>query len=333
MKKLSIAIAASAYMAGLPAGCDVRPRPPAARRFRVPNVLAANPSDKAEVEAVRKLETARLEYKHRLGVLAGYYKRVGDLIKLRWARRETENLTKTTGTFRWQGIGTVAAPKAAHLGKADEPTLVEATVRARRGFVKAAAELAEFYERRDRRSYKARRVRNVQERFDPIHTYMYFLSAEIPGPQLKPTEAIPEADRMFRHGKRLFDQGKGFSRTCFTTDYQKMRLALETFRGLIYKYPHSTKIALAAYYAGEIYKEYFNEDVRAVHWYQRAWQWDKSVPEPARFQAATVWDIRLRNYTRAIECYRLALRYDPWRLGNPETARRRIRELTLEKPE
>ena len=106
--------------------------------------------------------------------------------------------------------------------------------------------------------------------------------------------------------------------------------AVVLFRDVIDHYPHSTKIALSAYFIAEIYKEYFNENTRAVKWYERAWQWDKNITEPARFQAATVYDLRLKNPKKAIECYRAAIKDDPWRLANREYAQDRIKALTGE---
>ena len=94
----------------------------------------------------------------------------------------------------------------------------------------------------------------------------------------------------------------------------------------MYKYPDSTRIALSAYYIADIYKEYFNENLRAMWWYERAWQWDPHVPEPARFQAATVAE-RVHDYPRAIEYYKASLEYDPPRWGNAGHARDRIEKL------
>ena len=105
------------------------------------------------------------------------------------------------------------------------------------------------------------------------------------------------------------------------------------FTKLIHDYPQSTKIALSAYYIADINKEYFRENTLAVYWYERAWTWDPHITEPARFQAATVYDIHLHDYAKAVECYRLSIKYDPWRLRDPEYAAKRIEELTGQTPE
>jgi len=44
-----------------------------------------------------------------------------------------------------------------------------------------------------------------------------------------------------------------------------------------------------------------------------------------------VYDIHLHNYSKAVECYRLSLKYDPERWGNADFATQRIKELTGQK--
>ena len=95
---------------------------------------------------------------------------------------------------------------------------------------------------------------------------------------------------------------------------------------LIEKYPTSDKIALAAFYIGDIYREYVRNYPLAVKWFERAWQWDPNITEPARFQAATVHDIRLHNPIKAIELYRAAIELETNR-SNARFAERRIPEL------
>jgi hypothetical protein len=97
---------------------------------------------------------------------------------------------------------------------------------------------------------------------------------------------------------------------------------------LVHTYPTSTRIALSAYYIGEIYKEYFDENYRGVLWYERAWQWDPGITQPARFQAAVVYDYRLHHRGKAVELYRLVLQDETFNVTNTLFAERRIEELT-----
>jgi tetratricopeptide (TPR) repeat protein len=268
-------------------------------------------------------ENARVNYRYRLEVLQGFYHRTGNSDKFLWASNELNNLDSAQW-FRYEGLEKVQPAPGETVTAADERMLVEAVVETRRTWQAAMLKVAQAYDAKGM-ALAADAVRRALERFDPVRTYMYFLSAEIPPADLKPTAVVPEADQVYREAYGLFRAGKiSFG----ITDYSKERRALLLFMKLIHDYPTSNKIALSAYYIADIYKEYWDEDVRAVNWYERAWQWDPNVTEPARFQAATVYDHRLRDNPRAIECYRAALKYDPERVGNFDEARKRIKKLS-----
>jgi hypothetical protein len=309
------------------AGCDSPTQPPRTANFKLPGTLAVDPGNPAELAAVTRTEKARVNYRYRINVLQGYYLRTGNMDKHRWTERELENLAQAH-TFMWEGAPVVEPPVGESLADADEHLLVEYAVAARKDYVKAVAELVSLYQQTDPNSYKARRVANIQARFDPVRTYMYFLEAEIPAKGRRPVEVNPEADQMYARAMKLYSDGKGILRTFVTTDYQKQRQALGILLTLVHKYPRSTKIALSAYHIGEIYKEYFREDIRAVHWYERAWQWDANITEPARFQAATVHDFRLLNRAKAVELYRQAILHEQFNASNTRYAHQRIAELT-----
>ena len=327
-KTIARTMAASIVFAGIIAGCDRPPSPPKTAEGRRVKVVSVAPESTAEREAVTGVESARINYRYRLGVLQAYYERVGNMDKYNWTREEMKNLDRVQ-TFSWEGIPEVLPPEGESIEGADERLLVEYVISARRAYIKAIADLAGFY-RDGGQAFKADLVNNMQVRFDPIRTYLYFLNAETPSVQVKPTEVIPEADSMFDRAYKLFRQGKGYI-PVVTTSYSKERKALVIFRELIRKYPRSTKVALSAYYMADIYKEYFRHDVRAVHWYRQAWLWDPSLQEPARFQAATVYDFRLHHYAKAIECYKLAIQHEQFNASNVRYAHQRIRELTEKK--
>lgn len=305
-------------------GCD-RPAPVVRDSLGRPiTELGVTPQDPPIYEAVQKAENARVNYRYRLEVLNSYYLRTGNFDKRIWAEREIANLDQAQW-FKWQGIQQVPAPGET-IANADEVLLVERVVLARQDWIAAMKQVADLYAQRGM-STPERCARVALERLDPVKTYMYFLDAEIPPATLRPTASIPQANALFDEAKSLFKQGKGFV-PMFGTNVPRERRALELFRQLIRDHQNSDKIALAAYYIGDIYKEYFDENVRAVAWYQRAWEWDPNVTEPARFQAATVYDKRLRNYPMAVKCYEEALRRDPPRLANFDHARERLKELT-----
>lgn len=308
------------------AGCDRPPAPVQHPDGRRVEVMTVNPQDPQEVAAVQGAESARALYSFRLDVLKAYYERIGHIDKHKATMKEMDNL-RTAQYFRWEGFETTPPPEGRRLENADERLLVEETISARNAWIASLDELTTLYRRR-RQDFKHRVVESVIKRFDPIHRYTYFLDAEVPGPELRPTDLIPEAEDLFAQALRLHKEGKGVLRTFVTTDYQKQKQALVLFCQLIQEYPTSTRIALSAYYIADIYKEYCNENLRAVKWYERAWQWDPNVTEPARFQAAVVYDARLNNPAKALELYKAALEHDPWRLLNPQWAQRRIREIS-----
>ena len=320
-------MAVGLFACGLTIGCDQPVSPPKTADNKVPGALAVIPGNRNEMEAVVKAETARVNYRYRLLVLQSYYTQTGNMDKHRWTQRELKNLA-AAHTFEWEGTPEVAMPKGESLANADEHLLVEYVVSARKEYLRAMGDLLDYYKETAPNSYKAQRVANVLERFDPIRTYMYFLEAEIPQADRRSVEVIPEADRMYDQAIDLYEKGKGILRTFVTTDYRRQRRALGILLQLVHKHPRSTKVALAAYHIGEIYKEYFNENVRAVHWYERAWQWDPNVTKPARFQAAAVHDLRLYNRAKAIELYRQVIIHEQFNASNVRFAHNRIRELT-----
>jgi hypothetical protein len=309
------------------AGCDTPPAPPKTADNQVPIALAVTSGNQDEAVVVLAAEKARVNYRYRLTVLADYYRKTGNVDKLHWAEEELANLAQAQ-TFEWEGVPKVLPPVGESLANADEPLLVEYVVGARHEYQKAMADVQDFYRRTGVNSYKAQRVANAIQRLDPVHMYMYVLQAEIPPADVKPVEVIPQADKMFAQGVDLYREGKGLLHTFITTDYKKERQALLILLDLIQRYPRSTKVAQAAFYIGEIYKEYFNEDVRACQWYERAWQWDPAITLPARFQAAVVNDYRLYNRAKAIELYRQVIQHEQFSSTNVTFAHRRIRELT-----
>lgn len=306
------------------AGCDKPPAPLKTPDGEVVRAVTIDDNDPAELEAVKAAEGARADYIYRLEVLKSHYRQVGNMDKFTDSCKELKNL-KEAQYFRWLGIE-VTQPQSQPAQPTDERLLVEEALTARKAWLKSMNALAALLAEKGS-TFKARLVENALERFDPAYRYSYFLEAEIPGPELRPTEVFPEADELYARALRLHRQGKGFFGP-FTTSYRLQIKALVLFRELIQKYPRSNKIALSAYYIAEIYKEYRNENVRAVKWYERAWQWDPQVTEPARFQAATVYDFRLKEPAKAAELYRKSITEDPWRWYNREFARDRIKVLS-----
>ena len=317
---LSAAVGGCTWWAGI---TRQPPPPPRDAKGRAVEVLDLSAAPADEVDAAVTLEEARVNYRYRLTVLQGYYTQLGDMTKLTWAQRETENLDKTK-TFSWVGMPTVTAPKGESIVDADERLLVEYVVTARRKYVAAADRLRGYYQTKGA-TFKASLIRNMQARLDPVRVYMYFLTAEVPGEDVRPSAVVPEADSLYAKALRMHRGGKVLPGI---TDYSKQRHALVLFRKLVDRHPTSNKVAQAAYYIGEIYKEYYQEHVRSVHWYRRAWQWDPNLTLPARFQAATVYDFHLQNKDEAAKCYRGVILHEQFNGSNVRYSHQRYKELT-----
>jgi tetratricopeptide (TPR) repeat protein len=283
-------------------------------------------TDAGELEAVSTLLAKRVDYAHRLSVLEAYYRNTGNLDKLRWARREIENLQKTTSAvdIKTDPPIEIVPPEGEAVVDRDERVLIERAVAARREYLGALEALGQFYSESGQ-AKKAQSIDKMRTTFNHARTYMYDL-ASLPGPDLSPAVVYAEADELYAEAKRLYEEGKVLLK--LTPDLEKEEQALVKFKQVIADYPNSTKIALSAYFIAEIYKEFFDENILAVHWYQRAWQWDPEIDQPARFQAATVYDMRLDNIPKAVELYRASIKHDPYRLGNDNFARGRVIELT-----
>jgi hypothetical protein len=283
-------------------------------------------TDPVELAAVTEMEKDRANYKYCLQVLAAYYHKFGNLDKETWANSEYKNLSEAK-MFQWENVPEITMPTGESVDSADERLLVERTVAAREKYIADTDNVANVLAAKSD-SYKLKVIRTMQARLDPICLYPYFPESMLPPRYLRPNAQIPAADRLYQEGVQLFQEGKGWAHTFVTTSYPKERQACVRFMKLIHDYPQSTKIAMAAYYIAEINKEYFKENTLAVYWYERAWTWDPHITEPARFQAATVYDFHLHNYSKAVECYRLALKYDPYRWRNPSECEERIKALT-----
>jgi len=161
---------------------------------------------------------------------------------------------------------------------------------------------------------------------------MYFLSAEIPPGDLKTDHVISAADELYLKAWDLHQGGRGLILFRIWARYPKQREALALLLELIEKYPRSTRTPMTAYFIAEIYKEYFDENLRAVNWYQRAWQWEPNISKPARFQAAVIHDLRLHNTEEALKCYRMVLQDETFDSGNLKFARERINALSKAAP-
>ncbi|MCD4699911.1 MAG: hypothetical protein K8R91_04990 [Phycisphaerae bacterium] len=206
-------------------GCDSPPTGPRTADGKAVETVAVNPSDAAESAAVSDLQSATAVYKQALKVLHAYYVKTGDYYKQVWAEKELANLLGAQ-TFTFEGAGAPATPPSESATGMNEAAAVEAVLAARRNRQQCLEKLAEYYSRKGL-NFKLALVKNIQERFDPIRTYAYFMHAEVPPADLKPAEVVPAADAMFKEAMKLHEQGKPLPGV---TDYRKQRQSLLKFR-------------------------------------------------------------------------------------------------------
>jgi len=320
MKNLGMTIVtltAVALLAG--GGCDMPPKPPRPTEGDPVKALTAGAG---EVPFAEALVDAREAYLYRLAVLKAYYVRTGAYAKQTWVDRERKNVQQAQ-TFVFKGIAPRPAPQAPSLDAVDELTVVEPLIVARKAYLAAVVNLRQQYAEAGKH-FNAALVDSIRRRLDPIRTYMYVLDAEIPPATLTPVAVNADADALYEEGMKLYRKGRIAP---LVVNYAKERQALLKLQEMVRKHPTSTKIPYAAYFIAEIYKEYFNENYRAVLWYQRAWEWDPRITKPARFQAAVIYDLRLHNYDRAIELYRKVIQLERFNRSNVDFSRNRLQEL------
>jgi hypothetical protein len=132
---------------------------------------------------------------------------------------------------------------------------------------------------------------------------------------------------MYARGQELMRKGGHGLPALYSQDL--MLEALSTFVDLIRKYPSSDKIDDAAFWCGEIHKEYLkDQEPIAVKWYERAFTWDPNTPHPARFQAAVTYDFRMHDRARALELYRQVIEDEDNNRSNVSFAVTRVDQLT-----
>lgn len=245
-------------------------------------------------------------------------------VDARWAQT-----TEQPGSVDTQGASAQLAVKHEtdiSIASAQEVDLVETTLDYRARYLKSLARLRDYYEahgyitKADWAVFELEGLRRVKQ-------FRYLLDAEVPSDALRPVEQIAEADELYERARGLMRRGGHGVPVVYRGD--RMIEAAKLFRELIERFPASDKIDDAAFFSGEIHKDYMpGQDEIAVRWYERVWTWNPQTQHPARFEAATIYDYRLHDRARALELYRKSLDEESQHKGNSRFAARRIRELT-----
>lgn len=237
---------------------------------------------------------------------------------------------------RWNQLGAPAGPAvrvhhapaefASGIGEAQEVDLVESMTSHRSRYRDDLQKLHALY-RSKGYATKAGWAGFELKGLGKVKQFRYLRESEVPTQTLKPSEKIPAADAMFDRGYNLMRQGGHGVPMLFHEG--RMVKAAEVFRELIDQHPTSDKVDDAAFFLGEIHKEYLSgQEQIALDWYERAWLWNPNTPHPARFQAAVVCDYRLHDRDRALELYQGVVQHETDIASNVRWATRRIYELT-----
>ncbi len=243
----------------------------------------------------------------------------------RWARSrafagpEQEQASSARLTGLQEGVDIAIA-------NAQEVDIVEALLGYRQHYHRSLEQLRDYYRshgylsKQQWTEFELQGLRGVKQ-------FRYLLDAEVASDALRPVEQIQEADALYDKGLELMQRGGHDIPGVYRQD--RMIEAAELFRQLIERFPNSDKIDDAAFLCGEIHKEYLpGQETIATRWYERAYTWNPDTPNPARFQAALVYDYRLHDRDRALELYRAAVQFESAHTGNARFASRRIDELT-----
>jgi len=183
-----------------------------------------------------------------------------------------------------------------------EVALVEEVARTRKAYDRALTALKDYYLGRANAT-KLDWVNSELAALEQVPKIQYLGVAELASPTLRPTRRIEAADQLYAEGIHYkdypaFPPGK--------KDY--LKIALQKFQTIIEKYPNSDKIDDAAFRMGEIYSGwYFQDYTRAVQCYERCWQWNPRTDQPALFNAAKIYDEKLKNRAKAVELYNRVL--------------------------
>ncbi|MCG3138435.1 MAG: hypothetical protein HJJLKODD_02299 [Phycisphaerae bacterium] len=221
----------------------------------------------------------------------------------------------------------IARRSPLNLADKNEVDIVEQLLYYRTMYKQTLEQLQKHYQERGN-AEKARWAQNeLEDALSRVRPYHYLLDSELPRLDLQATDRIPAADQLYEQALQTAKDG-GLNLPGLY-NREKMSRSLELFKQLIREYPSSDKIDDAAFYCGELHKEYFEgEESIAVRWYELAWTWDPATPHPVRFQAAVIYDFRLHQRDKALELYRNTIAAETENKSNLRFAVERIRQLT-----
>ncbi|MBI9017609.1 MAG: hypothetical protein JEZ07_10155 [Phycisphaerae bacterium] len=208
--------------------------------------------------------------------------------------------------------------------RTNEAARVEKMAQYRENYQQQLGQLIDFYSQQGNH-LKAQWASQELAALKMVPKREYLMIAEIAGPDLRPSDAIAEADSIYNEAVVLFNSAKG---SLFSGDDKaKMQRACDLFDQIIIDYPRSDKIEDAAYMIGEIYNrkaDYYT----ALIYYQRVWQWNPATEYPVRYTVARIYDDKLNDSINAMKFYELAIELEKSHTNNVGYAQRRLKMMT-----
>jgi tetratricopeptide (TPR) repeat protein len=206
--------------------------------------------------------------------------------------------------------------------KRSDLELVQKLLHARKEYQKVLEQLYVHYHHVNDKE-RERWAKEELVNFHRIPKNAFDLSLDVPPPNLKGNQHVAEANKLFTWALRYKDKGIG-------VDYiDNQRRAEILFQEILTKYPNSDKISDVAYMLGDIYEsKAYKMHYRAVEYYHRCYEWNKSTSHDALLRAARIYDKQLNNRAKALEMYKEVATHDVLDLRRKQEAEKRIIELS-----
>ncbi len=182
-----------------------------------------------------------------------------------------------------------------------EVDLVEKVVVARDAYEASLVALVDYYSRIGN-EVKRKWAQEELEGYGKQVKHKYVLVVHVVDARINPVKAIPEANDLYQVGLDLKEIFRPLGKK------KILHRALEKFEQILVKYPESNKCPDAAFRMAQIYDgRHFKDPYRAAECYKACFRWDPKTPYEARYRAARVYDLKLKDYDKAIELYKLAV--------------------------
>ncbi len=268
---------------------------------------------------VQQMLDARSNYGENLHRLVAYYKKTANSRGHDWAKRELSEFRKIRQREYLPGI----KPKLAvvNQGALKESDIAEALVGYRQAYRKSLESLLKVLKEAKDVKQWTQAKRELKELIS-VNKYFYLRDADTPGVELRPTENISAAEKLYKQAMDLKKRSRGFGVRRYET-----QLAMEAFRELIRKYPSSTRIEHAAYQIAELCRNNLKDYERAIRWYECVVAWSPDTQLRANLRIAQIYDKRLVNRLTALDYYRQALEIEPRGSSSRKDIEQRIKRL------